>query len=172
MFAQPHHSLQAESLMHGHRPLATHCGGSRGTPSEPPVSTHWRPSFPSTATTAHAPFATFAAALGSNGSSPPIHVLMLIIWQRLTDSIIPGRRHGPGRFEQFCALQKGDQRHHSVLRSHENQPTSVGWGHGYVGRAVRPTAASAEPKRRATYFLGFSLQPETKAEMTSCPLRL
>jgi len=119
-----------------------------------------------------APFATFAAALGSNGSSPPTHVLMLIIWQRLTDSIVPGRRHGPGRFEQFCALQKGDQRHHSVLRSHENE-TNLCWLGAWLRRASSaPDSGVSGTQRRAAYFLGFSLQLETKAEMTSCPLRL
>ena len=41
-----------------------------------------------------------------------------LIYDNLADidcSIVPGRRHGPGRFEQFCALQKGDQHHHSVF---------------------------------------------------------
>jgi hypothetical protein len=118
------------------------------------------------------PFCDIRRSTGIERVKPADTRLMLIIWQRLTDSIVPGRRHGPGRFEQFCALQKGDQRHHSVLRSHENE-TNLCWLGAWLRRASgAPDSGVSGTQRRAAYFLGFSLQPETKAEMTSCPLRL
>jgi hypothetical protein len=103
-----------------------------------------------------ASFATFAASLGSIGSSSPTRVLTLEVWQRLTASSADDATTQAGS-SNYVPLGKPIS---VIIRFREAmklKPISVGWEHGAVGRALRPTTAAAEPYCATTIsavFLG------------------
>jgi hypothetical protein len=95
-----------------------------------------------------APFCDIAASLGSIGSSSPTYVLTLV-WQRLIasspdDATIQEGSSNPVPWGKAISV---------IIRFREAmklKPIPVGWEHGAVRRALRPTTAAAEPCRATT----------------------